>query len=151
MPVIRMALTNYRCFLRRQAVELRPVTLLLGRNNSGKSALARAPLVLSKGFRTSSPDPLDLDALGEGMVDSFVDLIYGGRPHGKIRFELDLMDENFGPLSFDVSVQNIAEFRLQVVSELAMRVGHYPYRRQNVSAHSGSFPGVASGCRRVAR
>lgn len=67
---------------------MRPVTLVLGRNNSGKSALVRAPLVLATGFRTDSPAPLDLDLLGEEIFDSFTDLICGGRPHGSIRIEL---------------------------------------------------------------
>ncbi|MBN1172732.1 MAG: hypothetical protein JXA67_11210 [Micromonosporaceae bacterium] len=34
MSFVRMALTNYRCFAARQEIELRPVTVVLGRNNS---------------------------------------------------------------------------------------------------------------------
>jgi hypothetical protein len=37
-----------------------PVTVILGRNNSGKSALVRAPVVFDTGIRTDSPAPLDL-------------------------------------------------------------------------------------------
>ncbi|MFO0607457.1 MAG: AAA family ATPase [Polyangiales bacterium] len=38
---------RYRCFEERTRVELRPLTLLYGRNNSGKSAVARAVPVLA--------------------------------------------------------------------------------------------------------
>ncbi|MGB6162118.1 MAG: AAA family ATPase [Pseudonocardiaceae bacterium] len=93
MSLVRMALTNYRCFAKRLDIELRPITVVLGRNNSGKSALVRAPLVLSTGFHTDSPAPLDLDLLGEEILDSFTDLIYGGRPHGSIRIELEFDEE----------------------------------------------------------
>lgn len=42
MSLDRMVLGNYRCFARRQDIELWPVTVVLGRNNSGKSALVVA-------------------------------------------------------------------------------------------------------------
>ncbi|WP_208116367.1 AAA family ATPase [Paractinoplanes brasiliensis] len=64
MSLVRMGLNNYRCFAGSIDVELRPVTVVLGRNNSGKSALVRAPLVLSTGIDTDSPAPLDLDKVG---------------------------------------------------------------------------------------
>lgn len=129
MSLVRMALTNYRCFAKRLDIELRPVTVVLGRNNSGKSALVRAPLVLSTGFRTDSPAPLDLDLLGEEILDSFTDLIYGGRPHGSIRIELEF-DEGGGkpPVLLDVTVQNVDEYRLQLISSLSARVGESEVR-----------------------
>lgn len=129
MSLVRMALTNYRCFAKRLDVELRSVTVVLGRNNSGKSALVRAPLVLSTGFRTDSPAPLDLDLLGEEIVDSFTDLIYGGRPHGSIRIELEFDDEGGKPPAFlDVSIQNVDEYHLQVISSFSARVGESEVR-----------------------
>ncbi len=124
MSLVRMALTNYRCFAKRLDIELRPVTVVLGRNNSGKSALVRAPLVFSTGFLADSPTPLDLDLLGEEILDSFTDLVYGGRPHGSIRFELELDQEGEeSPALLDTTVQNVDEYRLQIISSLSMRVG----------------------------
>lgn len=123
MSLVRMALTNYRCFARRLDIELRPVTVILGRNNSGKSALVRAPVVFSTGFRTDSPTPLDLDLLGEEILDSFTDLIYGGRPHGSIRIELEFDEEGEErPALLDATVQNVDEYRLQIISSLSMQV-----------------------------
>lgn len=125
MALERIAFAGYRCFAQRQNIELRPITVVLGRNNSGKSALVRTPLVLSAGIRTESRAPLDLDILIDkfslDMVESFTDLIYGGRPHGSIDIEADLADGDYG---FAATVQNIDEYRAQVVSSLRMRSRH---------------------------
>ncbi|MDG6105163.1 DUF3696 domain-containing protein [Dactylosporangium aurantiacum] len=132
MTFVRMALTGYRSFADRQEIELRPITIVLGRNNSGKSALVRAPLVINSGIATNSTAPLDLDRFGDDTLDSFTDLIYGGRPHGSIRIELDLLSVGAGQveptLHVDATVQNIDEYRLQLVSDTTIRVGHQTAR-----------------------
>src|SRR5262249_21918105 len=58
MFLSRMVVASYRCFDQRQDIELCPVTVILGRNNSGKSALVRAPVVFGTGIQTDSPAPL---------------------------------------------------------------------------------------------
>ncbi|MFB9360224.1 AAA family ATPase [Actinoplanes nipponensis] len=120
MALIGMGLANYRCFVERQDIELRPITVVLGRNNSGKSALVRTPLVLSTGIRTDSPSPLDLDLLGEDVVDSFTDLLYGGRPHGSLQLDARVANPESTELAMSATVQNIDEYRQQVVSELTI-------------------------------
>lgn len=130
MSLVRMALGNYRCFAQRQDIELRPVTVVLGRNNSGKSALVRAPVLLDSGIHTDAPTPLDLDALGEGLVGLFVDLIHGRRSHGNINLDLTIDDQGI-PNRLQATVQNINRDRYdtQVVSELELSQG------QNRLAH----------------
>lgn len=122
MTLVRMALGSYRCFAQRQDVELCPVTVVLGKNNSGKSALVRAPVFFNTGIRTDSPAPLDLDVLGEEFLDSFADLIYGNRPHGSIDIELGF-ESKHGPLRMAATVQHIDEYQSQVVSFLELQAG----------------------------
>jgi hypothetical protein len=50
MPLRKLAVPNYRCFRDRQQLEIFPVTVVLGKNNSHKSALVRTPLVFATGF-----------------------------------------------------------------------------------------------------
>jgi len=121
MSLVRMALGNYRCFAQRQDIELRPVTVVLGRNNSGKSALVRAPVLLNSGIHTDSPTPLDLDQLGEGLVGLFVDLIHGRRAHGGIEIDLTVDGQVFDT-RLRATVQNINRegYDTQVVSELEL-------------------------------
>lgn len=124
MSLVRMALTSYRCFARRQDIELRPITVVLGRNNSGKSALVRAPVVCETGIHTDSPAPLDLDRLGDEFLESFTDLVYGSREHGAIGIELTFQTTT-APLRVAATIQNIAEFRTQVVSSLELEAGSF--------------------------
>ncbi|MCQ0010554.1 AAA family ATPase [Actinomadura madurae] len=116
MALERLALTNYRCFQERQEVEIRPITVVLGKNNSGKSALVRAPLVIATGLRGDSPVPLDLALLGDDAPD-FIDLVHKHLDHGSIRFELGLSDESH----VSATVQNIAEWHTQVVSDWSLQ------------------------------
>lgn len=119
MALVRIALNGYRCFAQRQDVELRPVTVVLGRNNSGKSALARAALVCRTGFVTDSPAPLDLDVLDPNLIESFTDLIYANRPHGNMTVEFSFADQS-GEFHLAATIQNITEFQTQVVSRFEL-------------------------------
>ena len=119
MTLERVTLANYRCFAERQDIGLRPVTVVLGQNNSGKSALVRAPTVIETGIRTDGLAPLDLDTLDEEMLESFTDLIHGNRPHGNVNIDLSL-DTSAGPLKMQSAIQNISEYRMQVVSHWAV-------------------------------
>ncbi len=125
MALTRFSLENYRCFQARQEIELGKVTVILGRNNSGKSALVRAPLVFSTGFEGQPDLPLDLERLGEG-APSFQDLVYGGSPHGRVQLGFGF---GSGDSSTDVTatVQNIYEWKSQLVSQLLVRRGDAAY------------------------
>ncbi len=114
-----MALSNYRCFAKGVDVELRPLTIVLGKNNSGKSALVRAPLLCNTGINTDSPAPLDLDLLGDDFLESFTDLIYGNRPHGSIDIELVFETDEL-PLRLFATVQHIDEYQSQIITSLQL-------------------------------
>jgi hypothetical protein len=124
-----MALGNYRGFAKRQSIELRPITVVLGRNNAGKSALVRAPVILGTGFTTRSSEPLDVDQLGEDMLGSFTDLIHGSRVHrGSIDVELGVQARD-DLLLVKATIQHIADHHTQVVSELELLVNGRPVCR----------------------
>jgi predicted ATPase len=107
MPLRRLAVQNYRCFRDRQEIEIHPVTVILGKNNSGKSALVRAPLVFETGFDADTSAPLDLERLAVDPVDAFTDLIFEQRPHGSIGIGIDVDDEF--SFSLTATVQNVSE------------------------------------------
>ena len=54
---------NYRAFVEPARVELRPLTLLFGYNNAGKSALARVLPLLRDSARLRRGAPLDLESI----------------------------------------------------------------------------------------
>lgn len=100
-------------------MEIAPVTVVLGKNNSGKSALVRAPLVLATGFDTDSTAPLDLERLGPDAPDSFTDLIYNQSPHGKIKFEVEVTGER--PFSLDATLQYVDEVSTALIADFRLR------------------------------
>jgi AAA ATPase-like protein/uncharacterized protein DUF3696 len=115
MALVRMALGGYRGFAQRQVIELRPITVVLGRNNAGKSALVRAPVILGTGIGADTPEPFDLDRLAEDLVDSFPDLIHGRRVHrGSIDVELGV-DTAIGHVKVAATVLHLSDHHTQVV------------------------------------
>jgi predicted ATPase len=80
---------NYRAFADRQRLELRPLTLLYGRNNAGKSAALRALPLLSDSLTSEEMSPLNLESPAVKGA-SFRDLKWRGqsrRPTIDFRFE----------------------------------------------------------------
>lgn len=60
MPIKRFSVENYRSFADPAEIELRPLTLVYGRNSAGKSALLRALPLLAESARESSTQPVPL-------------------------------------------------------------------------------------------
>lgn len=72
--------SNYKLFKSRQTLKLKPITILIGKNNSGKSALLKLPVVISQSLKGEplkwsyqlSSSNIDTIQLGR----AFRDLIY---------------------------------------------------------------------------
>lgn len=72
-----ITLRNYRSFAEPVRLELRPITLLYGINNSGKSALLRFLPLLSDSVAPNATGPLDLESQAT-RESSFQDLRWKG-------------------------------------------------------------------------
>ncbi len=59
MRLDRLIVGNYRSFATRRSIELRPITLLYGWNNAGKSNLVRLLAMLGDSVLETSPGPID--------------------------------------------------------------------------------------------
>lgn len=90
MSLRSIAVRNYRCFQERQELEISPITVLLGKNNAGKSAILRAPLLVEAGLSTSSAAAFDLDTLRSPEVSHFSDLIFGREPYRALEIEITM-------------------------------------------------------------
>ncbi len=123
MPLRSLTIERYKCFERRQTIELRPLTVLLGRNNSGKSALTRLPLLLATGMRGASEAPVEIEATGVDVAGDFTDLIFGRRPHGSILFGQTFDVDGVGEVAVESVVQHVDEYQMQVVSSFSLQVG----------------------------
>ena len=117
MLLTRLDFKRYKPFALDEKVDIRPLTILIGRNNSGKSALARLPVLLGHAFSDRAKGPLDLDAGGLDFGGSLLDLIHGRSIHGSIElgFRIDSGSEWF---EWRVALQHYDEYKLQVIDQL---------------------------------
>jgi hypothetical protein len=121
MELTGLSFDNYKAFAQREALELRPLTVLMGRNSSGKSAIARLPLLLARALSERAQSPVDLDIDGVDFGGSFVDLIHNRTPHGSIGLGATFVNDEGERYEVWARVQHFSEFEMQVVSAFELR------------------------------
>ena len=105
----RFGLERYKGYARHTEVELAPLTILVGPNNSGKTALAQAVPLLAGGLAASEGDarePLPLQSYGIRHGESFEDLVTLRGGHGWLRLFITLGGEN-GESSISATVRSV--------------------------------------------
>lgn len=100
--------TNYKSYGGRTSLPLKRLTVFLGKNNSGKTAAIRIPLLLSVGFGARDLPgrtvlPLNVRGLRYGA--SVLDLIRGHSAHGTMALGVSVTPEK-EVLDVNVSVQS---------------------------------------------
>ena len=109
MQLKTFSVERYKGYAELAEMELAPLTILVGSNNSGKSALARSIQLLAGGLvpsDTDSSEPLPLESGGIHHGETFEDLLTGRIPHGSLRLSANLADDD-GEVSLSTTVQNV--------------------------------------------
>lgn len=104
-----MSVERYKCFTGNSSLEIAPLTILVGANNSGKTALAQAIHLLASSLTRSGDDlhePLLMSSGGIRHGKSFVDLVNGRSIHGKLSLSAELVNEH-SESSLQVTIQNV--------------------------------------------
>ena len=112
-------LENYRAFVDPTTVELRPLTLLFGYNNSGKSALVRALALIAASGRQDARMPLDLKS--EAARDCNFDELRS-KLCGSDTIRIGLSFDN-GDLVAEYDIAQPAGGLRQVVTEMRVKQG----------------------------
>lgn len=116
MRLAGLSVENFKPFAKRIDIELAPLTVLIGRNSSGKSALARLPLLIARALSPDAQAPVELDASGVDFGASFLDLIHNRVPHGSIGLGATFKN-GARTIGFHSTVQHVDEYMLQIVSK----------------------------------
>ena len=109
MELRKFSLERYKGYAELAEVELAPLTILVGTNNSGKTALAQAVQLLAGGLASSEKDtsePLPLESGGIHHGETFEDLVTGRAVHGWLRLSATLSDDS-SELSLSATVRNV--------------------------------------------
>lgn len=97
----KIAFHNYKLFREEQELELRPLTILIGKNSSGKSAITKLlPLIensISGNLDTNEPLLVNNDGIELGS--EFRDLVYGRHEIGALTFKLQTKN-----ISLDIQI-----------------------------------------------
>ena len=95
---------NYRIFSELQELRLAPVTVIFGKNNVGKTAILRLPLLIRSAFECKTDDVvLPLLSDRSFLFDDAKDLVYGKANRA---IELDMSSDNGISLSVSFFVDN---------------------------------------------
>ena len=109
MELRRFSLERYKGYARRTEMELAPLTILVGPNNAGKTALAQAIQLLAGGLAPSESggrEPLPLESGGIRHGETFEDLVTGRALHGRLSLSITLSDGT-AESSLDATVTNV--------------------------------------------
>ncbi|PRQ02381.1 hypothetical protein ENSA5_23080 [Enhygromyxa salina] len=82
--ITQFSLESYKAFDAPVELDLAPLTIVLGRNNAGKSALVRAPVFATSGFSTRARRPFDLSPRGRPFGRSLRDCAFDQRLTGLV-------------------------------------------------------------------
>lgn len=99
---------DYKSYSRATSLPLRRLTVLLGKNNSGKTAAARLPMLLlaaaSRRSSASSP-PIPLRIQGMTFASTALELVYRQAPHGTFDLGYSYTDHHGQHTDIDFTVQ----------------------------------------------
>ena len=128
MQFRELELKKYKAFRNQTRLEIAPLTILVGANNSGKTALAQAIHFLSSNLSIPDGDNRESLRLNSGGIrygNTFEDLISGRSIHGEL--SLSVVLENSGSeVTFKVKVQNVV--RPYKPSESEQQISHWSLR-----------------------
>jgi len=85
---------NYKSFKDYQELELKPMTIIIGKNSSGKSAVTKLPVLIDNSFNNVIGEPFTMDYDGVQFGDDYRDLFYGRIPNAVLEFEMTSAQNN---------------------------------------------------------
>lgn len=104
--------SGYKAFSKRTVIDVRPLTIFFGRNNSGKSTLLRLPRLILRALSSNAPKnnfPLEVPGIAYGRI--FRDLVYQSFSHGSIELEIQLVGDEGSPFDLTATIQNVQNMR----------------------------------------
>jgi len=94
MKIKSISFKNYKAFFEQQTMQLKPITILIGKNSSGKSSIAKLFLLLENSLMGDIDEPLLLKNSGVELSEDFDNLFFDNNPGG-IPLSLKILFEDY--------------------------------------------------------
>ncbi|MCK5355616.1 MAG: AAA family ATPase [Methyloprofundus sp.] len=105
--ITKIKFKNYKLFKQTQTLEIKPITILIGKNSSGKTAVLKLPTLIEDSLTGSFPAPLRLINNTVELGGEYRDLLYGRRI-GTMMLSLEDANEKL-ELAIGVNKDNSSE------------------------------------------
>jgi len=120
MKLTHITFENYKAFQSPQAFNIKPITVIIGKNSAGKSVISRLPVLLARALSPLATDPVEVQFEDLDFGGSFRDLIPNRFAHGNLRFQLVFEDAQ-KTLDLEVVIQNVADSPLQIIAHFLIK------------------------------
>ena len=121
MKLTAIHLERYRTFKDPLRLEIRPMTVLIGKNSSGKSTLARLPVLLARALSDQTESPLDLIFDDFDFGGNYNDLVYGRTPHGYLVLGVEAVDPTGKAIQFKTRLQHFHEKEAFAITDFVFK------------------------------
>lgn len=111
MKIKSISFENYKAFPEKQTIHLKPITILIGKNSSGKSSIAKLFTLLESSLSGKVDEPLLLKNNGVELGAEFRDLVFG-RYQDPVKFEIEF--ENKDKLGIKI-IQEKTKYELDIL------------------------------------
>ncbi len=123
MNITKVTFENYKAFKFRQELCIKPITIVIGKNSSGKSVVARLPLLLARWLSSSAKTPLEVKFNKLTFGERFQDVIYNRFEHGAVSFGIRF-EGNTNTSELEAVIQTIiGKLPIQIISRFLLKSG----------------------------
>lgn len=92
MNLKTISFEKYKAFSNKQTLKIKPITILIGKNSSGKSAVAKLFTLLANSLSGSLIEPLLVNNYGVELGAEYIDLVYNKMPSNPLTIEAEFSD-----------------------------------------------------------
>jgi predicted ATPase len=92
MKLTSISFKNYKAFYEEQTMQLKPITILIGKNSSGKSSIAKLFTLFETSLMGGIDEPLLLKNNGVELGAEFDNLFFGNKSGGYLNFKILFKD-----------------------------------------------------------
>ena len=121
-----LSFENFKAFPSLENIEVRPLTVLIGRNSSGKSVVSRLPLLIASGLSAQAEGPLELQIPDVDFGRSYVDLIHNRKRYGEIGIGASFRTSTSDLSKFFVRLQHFDEYKMFAIKDFMHSDGNSP-------------------------